>query len=41
MTLKLNDILYSTWIIIASKKDLEKIITNFREAFLAFEQIKT
>jgi len=37
MTLKLDDIIYSAWVIIASKEELERIITNFRDAVLAFQ----
>ena len=38
MSLKLKDMIYSAWIIIAPKEDLERILTNFRDAVLAFQE---
>jgi len=38
MTLKLEDMIYSAWIIIAPKEELERIITNFRDAVLTFQE---
>lgn len=37
MSLKLKDMIYSAWIIIAPKEDLERMLTNFRDAVLFFQ----
>lgn len=39
MTLKLKDIIYSAWVIIASEEEIRVLVTNFRNAVTKCELV--
>ena len=40
MSLKLDDMKYVAWLIIASEEELRTMLTNFRDAVLEFQDEK-